>query len=199
MVDIAMRRHSTIARKTSETDICVSLTLDGQGTGDIRSGLGFFDHMLTALARHAAIDLTVECTGDLHVDDHHTVEDVAIALGQAFDEALSTRAGLRRFGHAYAPLDESLVRTVIDFSGRPGAWIALNFLRPQIGDTSTENLTHFFQSFAIGARCTLHVDQIKSQNDHHLAEAAFKSFALAVRQAVELTGHNDIPSTKGSL
>ncbi|MFG0243728.1 MAG: imidazoleglycerol-phosphate dehydratase HisB [Phycisphaerales bacterium JB054] len=196
----AAPRTATISRTTRETDIRVELGLDGSGTASIATGLGFFDHMLTALATHARIDLDLACTGDLHVDDHHTIEDCALALGQAFDAALGERRGITRFGSAYAPLDESLCRVVIDLSGRPSSVVSLGFTRETLGDVATENLSHFFSSFAVGARCTLHVDCLRGENDHHRAEAAFKAFALALRQAVAIdAANNRVPSTKGTL
>jgi len=196
----AAPRTATITRTTRETDIRVELGLDGSGTASIATGLGFFDHMLTALATHARIDLDLACTGDLHVDDHHMIEDCALALGQAFDAALGERRGINRFGSAYAPLDESLCRVVIDLSGRPSSVVSLGFTRETLGDVATENLSHFFSSFAVGARCTLHVDCLRGENDHHRAEAAFKAFALALRQAVAIdAANNRVPSTKGTL
>lgn len=196
----AAPRTATITRTTRETDIRVELGLDGSVTASIATGLGFFDHMLTALATHARIDLDLACTGDLHVDDHHTIEDCALALGQAVDAALGERRGINRFGSAYAPLDESLCRAVIDLSGRPSSVVSLGFTRETLGDVATENLSHFFSSFAVGARCTLHVDCLRGENDHHRAEAAFKAFALALRQAVAIdAANNSVPSTKGTL
>ena len=192
-------RSALIARKTHETDISCHLSLDGGGAVVVRTGLGFLDHMLEALARHAGLTLTLECRGDLHVDDHHTAEDCALALGRALDEALGERRGIIRFGSAYAPLDEALARAVIDLSGRPWPAIALGLRRERIGDIATENVTHFFQSFAIAARASLHIDVLKGDNDHHRAEAAFKALALALRSAVTFTGSLDVPSTKGSL
>ncbi len=193
------RRTARVQRTTLETDITVELALDGAGAADIRTGLGFLDHMLTALARHARFDLTIAATGDLQVDDHHTVEDCALALGQAIDEALGDRRSVGRFGSAYAPLDEALARTVLDLSGRPSACVDLGFRREMLGDVATENLNHFFQSLAVGARSTLHVDVLRGENDHHRAEAAFKSAALAFRAAVARNDTDDIPSTKGTL
>lgn len=192
-------RTASLERHTSETEIRLSLQLDGSGRSVIDTGLGFFDHMLTALARHSRFDLELACTGDLHVDDHHTIEDCGIALGQALDQALGDRRGIRRFAHAYAPLDEALARVVVDLSGRPAPHVELGFVRPRIGDVATENLTHFFQSLAIAGRMALHVDVIKGANDHHRAEAAFKAAALALKDAVAATEHADIPSTKGLL
>ena len=193
-------RTATVTRATRETDIRAVLSLDGSGTASIRTGLGFFDHMLTALATHARLDLDLACKGDLHVDDHHTIEDCALALGQALDRSLGDRRGITRFGSAYAPLDEALCRVVVDFSGRPSSAVSLGLTRESLGDVATENLTHFFSSFAVGARCTLHVDCLRGENDHHRAEAAFKALALALRQAVAIDrADGDVPSTKGTL
>jgi imidazoleglycerol-phosphate dehydratase len=192
-------RSATITRTTRETDLVVTLTLDGTGQADVQTGLGFYDHMLAALAKHARFDLAVRCTGDLHVDDHHTVEDVALALGEAFAAAIGDRRGVRRYGSAYAPLDEALARAVVDLSGRPWPQVDLGFRRPAIGAVATENLGHALRSFAIAARMTLHVDVLRGENDHHRAEAAFKALALALRDAVTHDGHGDVPSTKGML
>jgi len=192
-------RTALVERHTSETEIRLQLQLDGSGSIAVDTGLGFFDHMLTALAKHSRFDLELACAGDLHVDDHHTIEDCGIALGQALDQALAERRGIRRFAHAYAPLDEALARAVVDLSGRPACSIEMGFVRPTIGDVATENLAHFLQSFAIAGRMALHVDVLKGANDHHRAEAAFKAVALALKDAVATTGHGDVPSTKGLL
>ncbi len=192
-------RTARLTRETRETNITLSLCLDGRGDSDIQTGLGFFDHMLTALTRHARFDLTLHCTGDLHVDDHHTIEDCALALGQALDEALGERRGVARFGHGYAPLDEALARAVVDLSGRPWPEIHLALVRETIGDVASENLTHFFQSLAMTGRMALHVDVLRGANDHHRAEAAFKALAVALREAVRRTGEDSVPSTKGVL
>jgi imidazoleglycerol-phosphate dehydratase len=192
-------RRASIERHTSETEIRLTLDLDGSGMTAIDTGLGFFDHMLTALIKHSRFDVELACSGDLHVDDHHTVEDCGLALGQALDQALADRRGIRRFAHAYAPLDEALARAVVDLSGRPAPHVDLGLTRPKIGDVAAENLGHFFQSFAVAGRMALHVDVLKGQNDHHRAEAAFKATALALREAVAMTAHGDIPSTKGLL
>jgi len=192
-------RTASVSRQTAETKIELTVSLDGSGQHDIQTGLGFLDHMLAALARHSGFDLSLNCVGDLEVDDHHTVEDCAIVLGQAIDQALGERKGIRRFSHAYAPLDESLVRVVLDLSGRPGAWIDLPFRTERLGIVATENLVHFFRSMAMTLRATVHVDCLRSDNDHHLAEAAFKAMAIALRMAVARTGMDDIPSTKGVL
>ncbi len=193
-------RTATLTRTTSETDVRVTITLGSAGGSDISTGIGFLDHMLTALARHSGIDLTVNTQGDLHIDDHHTAEDCALTIGQALDEALGDRHGVLRFGAAFAPLDEALCRCVVDLSGRPHASVNLGLVREQLGDLATENITHFFVSFAMAARLTLHVDLIRGENDHHKAEAAFKALALALRQAVaQDSASSAIPSTKGTL
>lgn len=195
-----MRREAMITRATSETRIEVKLNLDGAGTADVRTGIGFLDHLLTALARHARFDLTLACDGDLHIDDHHSAEDCALALGAAVDAALGERRGFGRFGFAYAPLDEALARAVVDFSGRPFADVDLGLRRPSIGTLACENIGHVVASFATAARATIHVDVIKGVNDHHRAEAAFKALALALRQAVRRERDADaVPSTKGVL
>jgi len=193
-------RSAAISRKTNETDIELELTLGSDAPSSISTGIGFLDHMLAALSKHAGFSLALRCAGDLDVDDHHSAEDCALALGQAFDRALGDRAGIVRFGSAYAPLDEALCRCVLDFSGRPYASVNLDLRRDMIGAIACENITHFFESFAIAARCTLHLDLIRGVNDHHKAEAGFKSCALALRQAIAVrTGDVSIPSTKGTL
>ncbi len=191
-------RTADIDRETRETRVSVSLSLDGSGSVDVRTGLGFLDHMLTALAFHAGFDLTLSCQGDLEVDDHHSVEDVALALGAALDRALGDRAGVTRFGSAYAPLDESLARAVVDLSGRPYARTALGLRRERLGEVACENLPHALASMATAARITLHVDVLFGENDHHRAEAAFKATALALREAVRRRD-GGVPSTKGTL
>ena len=191
-------RTANIERKTKETDISLILNLDGTGESVVNTGIGFLDHMLTALSKHGRIDLTLSCKGDLHVDDHHSVEDCGIVLGQAFKAALGDLRGIARYGYAYAPLDESLSRAVVDISGRPFADIKLNLQRENIGNLSCEMLPHFLSSFATSAAITLHVDVIKGKNDHHRAESAFKALALALRAAIKREG-TDIPSTKGVL
>jgi imidazoleglycerol phosphate dehydratase HisB len=192
-------RSATVTRTTKETSIQLELILDGCGEVSVATGLGFLDHMLTALAYHAGWDLRLECTGDLQVDDHHTAEDCALALGQALDEALGERRGIRRFGSAFAPLDEALARAVIDLSGRPWPEIHLDLQRPMIGDVASENLAHVMISLAMASRVTIHVDVLRGANDHHKVEAAFKALALALRAAVETTDRTAIPSTKGAL
>ena len=192
-------RQALVERRTRETEITLRLALDGQGRATVATGLGFLDHMLTALATHARLDLDLACQGDLAVDDHHTVEDVALALGLAVDRALGERRGIRRFAHAYAPLDEALARVVVDLSGRPSAHVALGLRGTRLGQVATENLEHFFRSFAVTGRLALHVDLLRGENDHHRAEAAFKALALALRAAVALDGGGEVPSTKGVL
>lgn len=198
-------RTAEIQRTTRETSIRLSLNIDGGGNGAqtvrVATGLGFLDHMITALATHARFDLTIECTGDVEVDDHHTVEDCALALGAALDKALGERRGFARFGEAFAPLDEALARAVVDVSSRPHAEVRLDTVRPMIGEVACENLAHFFRSLAVAARMTLHVDVIRGENDHHKVEAAFKATALALRRALarDEGAGNAAPSTKGVL
>jgi imidazoleglycerol phosphate dehydratase HisB len=191
-------RRSVQVRETRETSVRVALDLDGTGTSEIATGIGFLDHMLDALARHGGLDLSLRCDGDLHVDDHHTAEDCAIVLGDALVEALGERVGIARYGHAYAPLDEALCRAVVDLSGRPWPAVDLGLTRDALGGLATENITHFFNTLAIQGRMALHVDVLKGDNDHHRAEAAFKAVALALRAAVVVRG-DAIPSTKGVL
>ncbi len=195
----AEQRIATASRTTSETRIQATVNLDGSGSAQVSTGLGFLDHMLDALSRHSGIDIELKCDGDLVIDDHHSVEDCALVLGQSINEALGDRVGIARFSSAFAPLDESLVRVVIDFSGRPFASIELGFSREIIGQVATENITHFFESLAMSMRATLHVDLIRGRNDHHKAEAAFKALALALRDATRITRGDSMPSTKGTL
>ena len=192
-------RRAEVSRTTGETEIKVALDLDGEGRAEIESGIGFLDHMLTSLARHARFDLRLTCQGDLEIDDHHTVEDCALALGQALDRALGERRGIARFGSAYAPLDEALARAVVDLSGRPCAVIELGLAREMLGELACENIPHFFASLATTGRLALHLDVLRGANDHHRAEAAFKATALALRQAVRADGSDQVPSTKGVL
>lgn len=180
----AAARTATIERSTRETVITLTLNLDGAGRATVRTGIGFLDHMLATLALFARFDLDLACQGDLHVDDHHTSEDCFIVLGQAIDRALGDRAGLVRFGSAYAPLDEALARAVVDLATRSTASIDLGLTRPAIGQWASENITHAFTTLATATRATLHVDVLKGINDHHRAEAAFKALGLALRQAV---------------
>ena len=192
-------RTATVTRTTRETSIRLTLDLDGTGRTSIKTGIGFLDHLLDALARHARFDLALICEGDLQVDDHHTAEDSALALGEALDRALGERRGVNRFGWAFAPLDEALARAVVDLSGRPYSDVSLQLEREAIGGLSCENIPHLLRSFATTAQLTLHVDVLKGENDHHRAEAAFKATALALRQAVARSGFDDVPSTKGTL
>ena len=192
-------RSARILRETAETRVEVELELEGQGAARVATGLGFLDHMLGTLAHHARFDLMLKCRGDLEWDDHHTAEDCALALGQAVDDALGDRAGIQRFGSAYAPLDEALTRTVVDLSGRPHHEVHLGLRREKLGELACENIGHVLRSLAIAGRMTLHVDTLRGENDHHRAESAFKATALALRQAVARTDRSDVPSTKGVL
>src|SRR5437762_420749 len=192
-------RTATVTRTTRETSITVTLTLEGTGKADVKTGLGFLDHLLDALSHHARFDLTLACKGDLEVDDHHTAEDCALALGQAIDRALTERRGVNRFGWALVPLDEALARAVVDLSGRPFADVSLGLRREAIGGLACENILHLLRSLATASQLTLHVDVLKGENDHHRAEAAVKATALALRQAVARSGFDDVPSTKGTL
>lgn len=193
------QRRVQIERNTAETQIELTLDLDGEGRADVQTGLGFLDHLLTALARHARLDLTLRCRGDREVDDHHTAEDCGLALGAAIDRGLGERRGIARFGFAYAPLDEALARAVIDLSGRPFARVELGLTRERLGDLSCENVPHVLSSLATACRAALHVDVLHGNNDHHRAEAAFKAVALALRQALRSEGGEEVPSTKGVL
>jgi imidazoleglycerol-phosphate dehydratase len=192
-------RRAEVGRTTGETEVKVTLDLDGEGRAEVESGIGFLDHMLTSLAKHARFDLRLSCQGDLEIDDHHTVEDCALALGQALDQALGERRGIARFGSAYAPLDEALARAVVDLSGRPCAVVELGLVREMLGEVACENIAHFFISLATAGRLALHLDVLRGANDHHRAEAAFKATALALRQAVRADGSDQVPSTKGVL
>lgn len=194
-----MSRRQELSRKTLEVEISGSLDLDGTGTSKVDTGLGFLDHMLTALSKHSGIDLEITARGDTDVDDHHTVEDCAITIAEALDRAVGDRAGLARFGSAYAPLDESLARAVVDLSGRGWPEVNLELTRERIGDVATENITHFFRTLAISGRMALHIDVLRGDNDHHKAEAAFKATAIALRTALTRNGSNAVPSTKGVL
>ncbi len=194
-------RKATIARKTSETDILVEVNLDGTGTYDVATGIGFLDHMVEQFSRHSLIDITCKVAGDLHVDQHHTTEDSAIAIGQAILEALGDKAGIGRYGMAYSPMDEALCRVTLDISGRP--WLVWNaqFTQPRLGEMDTELFQHWFHSVAQAAGITLHIEQLYGENNHHIIEGIFKGFARAMRQAVELDGRKGgaVPSTKGQL
>lgn len=191
-------RQAELTRQTAETDIAARLTLDGEGRCNVQTGIGFLDHLLAALTCHGRFDLALTCRGDLQIDDHHTVEDCALVVGGAFDQALDSRRGIARFGHAYAPLDDALARAVVDLSGRPYANITLGLQRDRLGDLACENISHWISSFAVAARATLHVDVLRGENDHHKAEAAFKALALALRAAVRLET-STVASTKGVL
>jgi imidazoleglycerol-phosphate dehydratase len=194
-------RAAQVQRNTSETRIGVRLNLDGTGVAVLSTGIGFFDHMLDQIARHGLIDLEIKADGDLHIDGHHTVEDVGITLGQAFAQAVGDKKGIRRYGHAYVPLDEALSRVVIDFSGRPGLHMRVPFKAGMIGGFDTQLTYEFFQGFVNHAAVTLHIDNLHGENAHHQAETVFKAFARAVRMALERDPRlgDAIPSTKGSL
>ena len=192
------KRNAKLNRKTAETEISCTLSLDGTGKADINTGIGFLDHMINALACHAKFDIALSSTGDMEVDDHHTAEDCALVLGECLEQALGDKVGIRRFGCGYAPMDEALCRVVIDCSGRPFASVNLAFAGPRLGDLATENVSHFFISFATAAKMTIHVDLLRGVNDHHRAESAFKALALALSQAVAVDSKT-LPSTKGVL
>ncbi len=194
-------RQATVTRKTKETDITVSLNLDGTGRSDIKTGIGFLDHMLDALSRHSLVDLTVRAEGDLHIDFHHTTEDTGIVIGQALKQALGSMAGVRRFGDAFVPMDEALTRAAIDLSGRPFLVWRVDFPRDTVGSMDTELFREWFQAFAGNAAMTLHVETLYGENCHHIAESCFKATARALRAAVEADPRRpaEIPSTKGSL
>jgi imidazoleglycerol-phosphate dehydratase len=194
-------RSAEVVRNTAETQIRVAVNLDGSGQSKLATGIGFFDHMLDQIARHGAIDLTIEAKGDLHIDGHHTVEDVGITLGQAVAKAIGDKQGIRRYGHAYVPLDEALSRVVIDFSGRPGLQMHVPFTRAMIGEFDVDLVHEFFQGFVNHALVTLHIDTLRGDNAHHQCETVFKAFARALRMAAELDPRaaGTIPSTKGSL
>jgi imidazoleglycerol-phosphate dehydratase len=194
-------RTATITRTTAETDITVGLALDGSGRYDTATGVGFLDHMLDQLARHALIDLEVRCTGDTHIDDHHTVEDVGIAVGQALARALGDKTGIRRYGACLLPMDDALLRAALDLSGRPYLVWGVDMPTQKIGSFDTELVREFFQAFSTHGGVTLHVDALRGINSHHIAEAAFKAVARALREAVETDPRkaDAVPSTKGSL
>jgi imidazoleglycerol-phosphate dehydratase len=194
-------RIATVARDTLETRISVSINLDGTGQSSFETGIPFLDHMLDQIARHGLVDLEIKASGDLHIDDHHTVEDIGISLGQAFNQALGDKKGIMRYGHAYVPLDEALSRVVIDFSGRPGIEYRVKFPRARIGQFDVDLIHEFFQGFANHASATLHIDNLHGTNAHHIAETMFKAFGRALRFAVSSDERmaGVIPSTKGSL
>ncbi len=194
-------RIAEVSRVTAETQISVRVNLDGTGAANLSTGIGFFDHMLDQIARHGLIDLDIQAVGDLHIDGHHTVEDVGITLGQAVAQAVGDKKGLRRYGHAYVPLDEALSRVVVDFSGRPGLQMHVPFKSGMIGTFDTQLAYEFFHGFVNHAGVTLHIDNLKGDNAHHQAETVFKAFARALRMALEIDPRSAgvIPSTKGSL
>ena len=194
-------RTSQVTRNTLETQVSVSLNLDGTGVAKLATGVPFIDHMLDQIARHGLIDLDISAKGDLHIDAHHTVEDIGITLGQAFAKAVGDKKGLRRYGHAYVPLDEALSRVVIDLSGRPGLVFAVEFSRGTIGEFDVDLVSEFFQGFVNHAGVTLHIDNLRGKNSHHQVETIFKAFGRALRMAVEVDSRlgGAMPSTKGSL
>jgi imidazoleglycerol-phosphate dehydratase len=195
------QRQATVKRETLETQIEVTLDLDGQGNAVFETGLPFLDHMLDQVARHGLLDINIRASGDLHIDAHHTVEDIGITLGQAMAQAVGDKRGIRRYGHAYVPLDEALSRVVIDFSGRPGLEYGVEYPRARVGDFDIDLLHEFFQGFVNHAQVTLHIDCLRGANSHHIAETVFKAFGRAMRMALEaddLMGDR-MPSTKGSL
>ena len=196
-----MNRTADIRRDTQETQIRVRVDLDGSGTAALATGIGFFDHMLDQIARHGLIDLEIQATGDLHIDGHHLVEDVGITLGKAVAQAVGDKRGINRYGHAYVPLDEALSRVVIDFSGRPGLEYEVSYSRARIGDFDVDLIREFFQGVVNHAQATVHIDNLKGRNAHHVAETVFKAFGRALRQAAAPDERQAqvIPSTKGSL
>ena len=195
------QRRSEASRQTAETTVTTAINLDGTGSAELHTGIGFFDHMLEQIARHGLIDLRVHCQGDLHVDGHHTVEDVGITLGQAFSRALGDKKGIRRYGHAYVPLDEALSRVVIDFLGRPGLVLNIPFASAMVGSFDTQLTQEFFQGFVNHAAATIHIDTLRGINTHHQIESVFKAFGRALRMALEIDPRaaNSIASTKGCL
>mgnify|MGYP000387936536 CR=1 FL=1 len=194
-------RQAEVTRKTAETNIRVAINLDGTGRSKLSTGIGFLDHMIDQIARHGLMDLDIQCAGDLHIDGHHTVEDIGITLGQAFAKAVGDKKGIRRYGHAYVPLDEALSRVVVDFSGRPGLHMDVKFTSGMIGELDTQLVYEFFQGFVNHAGVTLHIDNLKGFNAHHQCETIFKAFGRTLRAALELDPRaaGMIPSTKGSL
>ncbi|MCB1748462.1 MAG: imidazoleglycerol-phosphate dehydratase HisB [Gammaproteobacteria bacterium] len=194
-------RSARVERDTKETRIAVAIDLDGSGRANFATGLPFLDHMLDQVARHGLVDLDVKAEGDLEIDAHHTVEDLGITIGQAFDKAVGDKRAIRRYGHAYVPLDEALSRVIIDLSGRPGLTWEVDFPRARIGDFDVDLFSEFFQGFVNHAKCTLHVDNLRGRNAHHIIETVFKAFGRAVRMAVEHDPRmgDELPSTKGAL
>lgn len=194
-------RTASVTRNTSETQIAVKLNLDGSGQCNFDTGVPFLEHMMDQIGRHGLIDLDIKCKGDLHIDDHHTTEDIGITLGQAFAQAVGNKAGIRRYGHAYVPLDEALSRVVVDFSGRPTLMHSVDYKRARIGGFDVDLFDEFFHGFVNHARMTIHIDNIRGKNAHHIAETIFKAFGRSLRMALEYDERNAnvIPSTKGSL
>jgi imidazoleglycerol-phosphate dehydratase len=194
-------RTGAVSRKTKETDVAVEVNLDGQGRSQVTTGIGFLDHMLELLARHSRVDITVKAKGDLHIDEHHTTEDIGIALGQAVKQALGDMKGIGRYASVHMPMDEALTRVAIDISGRPFLMFKAEFSRDKVGTFDTELVKEWFRAFAMNAGVTLHVETLYASNDHHIAESCFKGLARALRQAVEIDpkAANEVPSTKGSL
>ncbi len=196
-----VERSATVKRTTKETQITVSVNLDGTGKANFKTDIPFLEHMLDQIARHGLIDLAIDCSGDTHIDDHHSVEDIGITLGDAINKAIADKKGIRRYGHAYVPLDEALSRVVIDFSGRPGLQLHIPFTRQTVGKFDVELVTEFFQGFVNNAKVTLHIDNLRGANAHHQIETVFKAFGRALRMAVEQDPRmaEQIPSTKGCL
>jgi imidazoleglycerol-phosphate dehydratase len=194
-------RKAEIKRGTSETEVIVKINLDGSGETSFSTGLPFLEHMLDQIGRHGLIDIDIKANGDLHIDDHHTIEDIAITLGEAFNKAVGDKKGIKRYGHAYIPLDEALSRVVLDFSGRPGLFMNIDFARDTVGNMEVGMFEHFFQSFCNHAFVTLHIDNLKGENTHHQIETVFKAFGRALRMALEIDERlgEVIPSTKGLL
>lgn len=194
-------RTATVERKTKETSVKVTVNLDGKGIYNVSTGIGFLDHMMEQLSRHSLMDITIEAKGDLHIDYHHTTEDVGITLGEAVNKALGERRGITRYGSAYAPMDETLTRVALDISGRPYFIWKVNFSKPKLGDMDTELFREWFQAFAFNAGMTLHVENLYGENNHHIVESCYKALARSVREAIsiDVRKSDDIPSTKGVL
>ncbi len=192
-------RIASQSRTTSETDVSVTVNIDGSGRATVNTGIGFLDHMFTALARHSGFDIDLSCTGDTHIDCHHSAEDCAMVLGRTIHAALGERAGIERFGDAIVPMDEALARAAVDLSGRPWPAVDLGLQREMLGGIACENLTHVLTTLAIELRAAVHIDVLKGRNDHHRSEAAFKALAIALRRAVTRTHSDGVPSTKGVL
>jgi len=194
-------RKAEITRGTSETEVVVKINLDGTGKTSFSTGLPFLEHMLDQIGRHGMIDLDIKAKGDLHIDDHHTIEDIGITLGEAFNKAVGDKKGIKRYGHSYVPLDEALSRVVLDFSGRPGLFMNVKFVKDTVGNMEVGMFEHFFQSFSNHAFVTLHIDNLSGENTHHQIETIFKAFGRSLRMALELDERSEgvIPSTKGSL